>query len=48
MQFNGYWSKETWSTYLKLEKYDKDSYVFLGKDDFPTLLELLEQAKKKL
>jgi hypothetical protein len=43
-----YWSKGSWSTYLKLEKYDKDSYVFLGKDDFPTLLELLEQAKTKL
>lgn len=43
-----FWSKGTWSTYLKLEKYDKDSYVFLGKDDFPTLLGLLEQAKTKL
>ncbi len=40
-----YWSKGTWSTYLKLEKYDKDSYVFLGKNDFPALLNLLEQAK---
>lgn len=33
---------------MKLEKYDKDSYEFLGKDDFPTLLGLLEQAKIKL
>lgn len=41
-----FWSKGTWSTYLKLEKYDKDSYVFLGKDDFPTLLGLLEHAKE--
>jgi hypothetical protein len=43
-----YWSKGVWSTYLKLEKYDKDSYVFLGKDDFPSLLGILEQAKTKL
>lgn len=43
-----YWSKETWSTYVKIEKYDKDSYVFLNQEDFPKLLELLEQAKLKL
>lgn len=43
-----FWSKGNWSTYLKLEKYDKESYVFLGKNDFPTLLGLLEQAKTKL
>jgi hypothetical protein len=43
-----FWSKESWSTYLKLEKYDGDSYVFLGQDDFPTLLELLEYAKTRL
>jgi len=43
-----FWSKGTWSTYLKLAKYDKDSYVFLGKEDFTTLLGLLEQAKSKL
>lgn len=43
-----YWSKGAWSTYLKLEKYDKNSYVFLGQDDFPLLLGLLEQAKIKL
>ena len=41
-------SKGTWSTYLKLEKYDKDSYVFLNKEDFPILLSLLEQAKANL
>lgn len=43
-----FWSKASWSTYLKLEKYDKDSYVFLNKEDFPALLALLEQAKAKL
>jgi hypothetical protein len=40
-----YWSKGDWSTYLKLEKYDGKSYVFLKKDDFPELLNLLEKAK---
>jgi len=38
-------SKGDWSTYLKLERYDSDSYVFLKKDDFPALLALLEKAK---
>ncbi len=33
-----FWSKGNWSTYLKLEKYDNDSYVFLGKDDFPKIV----------
>ncbi|WP_157607972.1 hypothetical protein [Seonamhaeicola sp. S2-3] len=40
-----YWSKGDWGTYLKLEKYDGKSYVFLKKDDFPELLTLLEKAK---
>lgn len=43
-----FWSKGTWSTYLKLERYDQDSYVFLTKDDFPTLLGLIEQAKSRM
>lgn len=43
-----FWSKEKWSTFLKLEKFDSDSYVWLSKEDFPTLLNLLEQAKTKL
>lgn len=43
-----FWSKEKWDTFLKLEKFDSDSYVWLNKDDFPALLNLLEQAKTKL
>jgi len=43
-----FWSKDAWSTYLKLERYDNDSYVFLKKDDFPVLLSLLQQAKTRL
>ncbi|WP_321281392.1 hypothetical protein [Marinifilum fragile] len=40
-----YWSNGDWATYLKLEKYDGKSYVFLKKDDFPKLLSLIEKAK---
>lgn len=43
-----YWSKGDWATYLKLEKFDSKSYVFLKKDDFPILLSLLEKAKTML
>ncbi len=43
-----FWSKGDWSTYLKLEKYDGKSYVFLKKSDFPELLTLLEKAKSML
>lgn len=41
-------SKGTWSTYLKLEKFDGKSYVFLNIDDLTTLYTYLEQAKSKL
>ncbi len=41
-------SKGTWSTYLKLEKFDGKSYVFLEKEDLTALYTLLEQAKTKM
>lgn len=37
--------KNTWSTYLKLEKYDSKSYIFLDTDDLVTLYTYLEKAK---
>lgn len=40
-----FWSKGDWSTYLKLEQYDGKSYVFIKKEDFNTMLGLLEKAK---
>lgn len=43
-----YWSKSDWSAYLKLEKYDSKSYVFLQKEDFPELLNLLKKAQASL
>lgn len=41
-------SKGSWSCYLKLEKYDGKSYVWLDKEDLPALYTLLEQAKLKM
>ena len=41
-------SKGTWSTYLKLEKFDGKSYVWLNIEDLSTLYSYLEQAKIKL
>jgi len=38
-------SKGVWSCYLKLEKFDGNSYVWLASEDFTTLYKLLEQAK---
>lgn len=40
--------KDSWSIYLKLERFDSKSYIFLDKDDLPKLLTLLESAKAKL
>ena len=40
--------KDSWSAYMKLERYDSDSYVWLDKDDLSKLLNLMEQAKLKL
>lgn len=40
--------KGSWSIYMKLERYDGKSYVFMDKDDLPVLLSLLEKAKTKL
>lgn len=43
-----YYGKNGWSLYMKLERFDSKSYVFLEKNDLPTLLDLLAQAKAKL
>jgi len=37
-----------WKTYVKLEKYDSDSMVFLSTDDILNFLSLIEQAKSKM
>jgi hypothetical protein len=41
-------SKGAWSCYLKLEKFDSKSYVWLKAADLTTLYGLLEQAKAKM
>lgn len=40
-------NKEEFSYFLRLEKHDNDSYVFLDKDDFEWLIEMVESAKIK-
>ena len=45
----GCFSKEnTWDTFIKIDTYDSNSYVFMEKEDLATLLELLTQAKANL
>lgn len=41
-------SKNSWSIYIKLEKYDSNSYVFMDQQDIDTLLDLMKLAKSKL
>ena len=41
-------SKGAWSCYLKLEKFDGKSYVWIESADLTTLYGLLEQAKLKM
>lgn len=43
-----FYSKNKWSSYMKLEKYDSKSYEWLNAEDIPKLLSLLEQAKSKI
>lgn len=40
--------KEGWSYFLKLERYDNDSYIFMNKSDFQKMMDLISQAKSKL
>ena len=40
-----YSKKDGWSAYMKLEKFDSNSYVFMDKEDLIKLLILLEKAK---
>ena len=41
-------SKEAWSSYLKLEKYDSKSYIWIEKDDLTTFYDFLSEAKVKM
>lgn len=38
-------SKSKWNCFLRIDKYDGKSLVFLNQDDFSTVLKLVEQAK---
>ena len=39
--------KKSWTAFMKLDKYDSNSYVWMEKDDLTQLLTLIEQAKPK-
>ena len=43
-----YTSKGSWSCYLKLEKYDSKSYVWINAEELTKLYGILEQAKLKM
>ena len=43
-----FWSKNDWSTYLQIKKYDRKSMVWLKPDEFNQFLEVLELAKSKI
>jgi hypothetical protein len=43
-----YINKGEWKTFLKLERFDDNSYIWLSKDDFPKLLAIIEIAKTKI
>jgi hypothetical protein len=47
-QAGAYQDKTDWRYFLKLEKYDSDSYVFLDRDEFEKLIEMISNAKGKL
>lgn len=40
--------KDSWAAYMKLEKFDSNSYVFMEKEDLIKLLDLLGKAKLQL
>lgn len=40
--------KESWTAFVKLERFDSNSYVFMDKEDLSQLLTLLQQAKSKM
>jgi len=43
-----YSSNGSWSTFMKLERYDSNSLVFMEKEDFAIFAELLQKAKSKM
>jgi len=40
--------KDSWNAFIKLERFDSNSYVFMDKEDLGKLYTILEQAKTKL
>ncbi len=40
-----YYSNQEWSVYMKLEKYDGDSYLWMKVTDLPSYVKMLEEAR---
>lgn len=43
-----YYDSGKWTAFIKLERLDKDSYVYMQAEDFDALAALLQQAKSKM
>lgn len=41
-------AKKGWSFFIKLDKFDSDSYLFLKKEEVPELIKIFDSAKDKL
>lgn len=46
-QAGAYTSEGEWKYFLKLKRYDSDSYIFLTKNDFTEIIKTIESAKIK-
>jgi hypothetical protein len=43
-----YSDKRGWSYFIRLDRFDENSVIFLDKGDFKKLIEIIEKAKEKL
>lgn len=47
-QAGAFQSKKEWKYFIQLDKYDRDSNVYMSKEDFKKLIDLITEAKGKL
>lgn len=47
-QAGAFQSKKEWKYFIQLDKYDGDSNVFMSKEDFKKMIDLITTAKSKL
>jgi hypothetical protein len=41
-------SRKKWTAYMQIDRYDKDSSIFLSQEDFSVIQNLVKQAKERL